>query len=129
MSEEPTPRRKRWVEQFILQFAIDWRIFVIACLTLGLSLAMFFILLRVGATYRIESELALVRQHVIDQSKELEGCKAQTVKELSDITATVYGPMSKARRPSTIESWSKNRDKELRERIRQLELWRMRMEQ
>jgi len=127
MSEDHAPIHKRWIEKFILQFAIDWRIFVIACLALVLSLTVFFILIRLSATYRMENELALVKQHVIDQSKELADCKEQS-KDLSDITATVYGPLSKSRRPSSIETWSLRRDKELRERIHQLELWRYRVE-
>jgi len=107
---------------------MDWRVLAFLMVAVICASFLFFIAIRMRATYLIENASALHDQQILELRKELLECKSQAAKDLADVAATVYGPVSKDRRPSVVETWSLKRDNELRERIRQLELWRFRME-
>ena len=122
---QPSPQ---WVDRFLSQFIMDWRVLAFLLVVVICGSFVFFIAIRMRATYLIENASALHDQQIIELRKELAECKSQAAKDLADVAATVYGPVSKSRRPSVVETWSLKRDQQLRERIRQLELWRYRTE-
>jgi len=126
-SEEPQPS-PQWVDRFLSQFIMDWRVLAFLLVVVICASFVFFLAIRMRATYLIENQSALHDQQIIELRNELAQCKSQAAKDIADMATTVYGPVSKDRRPSVVETWSMKRDKELRERIRQLELWRFRME-
>jgi hypothetical protein len=128
MSSEEHQPSPQWVDKFLSQFIMDWRVLAFLLVAVICASFVFFLAIRMRATYLIENQSALHDQQIIELRKELAECKAQGAKDLADMAATVYGPVTKGRRPSVVETWSLKRDKELRERIRQLELWRYRME-
>ncbi len=127
MSEEHPPTSS-WMDRFLSQFFTDWRVLSFLLMSVIVCSFIFFVAIRMRATYLIENESALHTQQIIDLRKELAECKAQGQKDLADLTATIYGPSNKERRPSIVEGWQKNRDKELRDRIHSLEQWRYRTE-
>src|SRR4029077_10950163 len=127
MSSDALPPT-RWGDRFLGQFVMDWRVLSFLLMVVICASFFFFVAIRMRATYLIENEAALHTQQIIELRQELAECKLQASKDIADVAATVYGPVSKSRRPSVVETWSLKRDKELRERIRQLELWRFRME-
>ncbi len=126
MSDEHTTGS--WMDRFLSQFFMDWRVLAFLLAFVIFCSFIFFVAIRMRATYLIENEAALHTQQIIDLRKELAECKAQGQRDISDLVATIYGPANKQRRPSIAEGWQKNRDKELRDRIHALEQWRYRTE-
>lgn len=127
MSDEHSSS-ERWLDKFLGQFFMDWRVLSFLLAVVIVSSFVFFIAIRMRATYLIENEAALHTQQLIDLRKELAECREQGQKDISDLVATIYGPANKQRRPSIAEGWQKNRDKEIRDRIHNLEQWRYRTE-
>lgn len=83
--------------------------------------------------YRVRLEVGLlqlaVEAHVKERQVKDEAWRA----EFDNIYRTLYAPPEKTsapspRKPSYVETWQVNRDKELRDRITALERWRQRTE-
>lgn len=118
------------LDAFEARVGIDTRTIVWGFLFIALCSSGLYLYLRLQAVYRLETQLALMTQTVKAQQAELADCKEMATKQINELSATIYGPLSEpSRKPSIGERWMRNRDRELRERIRQLELWRYRMDQ
>lgn len=108
-----------------LPFDLEWRQVGMALLIIIIIALSFFVIIRIRVTYRLETDLAILRQQITDQTKELADARKEAQKALDDMAVTVYGPLTTLkRRPSSVEIWQRNRDKELRDRIHRLEQWR-----
>lgn len=119
-----------WPERFVEDFlGLDFRTVLWGFITVALLCGGLFAGIHVRAIYRMESELALTTLKVQTLEQELVACKNLNAKQLGDLETTVYGaPNIEKRKPTIIEQWSLQRDKELRDRLKQLELWRYRAE-
>jgi hypothetical protein len=102
---------------------------VLSLLALFIASLVLFIVLREHAVYRMSTDLALLREEVNVMKADAAAHAKVDRKEFDDIYRTLYenidaidknAPALK-RRPSAIEAWSVNRDKELRGRIAALE--------
>jgi|SRR5262245_28336452 len=103
--------------------------FTLACLLLATMVVLLTVRL-----YTIRREVALLAIAIETEQRERETWRGSVRDELDGLYRTVYQPVdapenaSKARQPSSVELWQKNRDAELRNRIRVLEQWRARQE-
>ena len=105
---------------------IAWLVFVgLAALALAAVWTV-----RLSQQYAAAATQLAVTQQRLDTETHRERILWQSLRdELNEIDRTLYAqpPPSEAtpRRPSIVEAWQINRDKELRQRIHELELWRL----
>lgn len=82
--------------------------------------------------YRINANQVWIMLTLENLAKDRAAKDAEVRNALNDIYRTLYAtPEPSAtppRRPSSVELWQQNRDKELRERLIRLERWRYTME-
>lgn len=117
------------------------RVIMLGVIVTSLVVATSLIAIRAWAIYRLTTEQAilqsqfdLMRADLTSKdaaiSSRLEAIEqtlyANPSPPMTAVTATVVPPMP--RRQSSVEQWMYNRDKELQDRVRALELWRLRME-
>ncbi len=92
--------------------------------------------LRLRATYYTEYEVLKLRSEHETLQRDYRAVLERLDNRLSELEQSVYGQLEPAHtatekqarpvvRPIPREIWAINRDKELRERIRRLELWRL----
>jgi hypothetical protein len=94
---------------------------------LFLSAVSTYLVLRTRATYKNETEIALLKVEVQTLRQAIENDQSATRVELSEIERTLYGQPPKAtdtRRPSVLEQWQVNQYKEMQRRLTLLERWR-----
>lgn len=105
---------------------------VAAVIIFVLTVACTYLTFRVRVTYWNETELKLLRQQVESMRQVYVSDRTTLRAELDEVERTLYSQPSATttiiRRPSVVEQWQINRDKELRDRVVQLERWRYRME-
>lgn len=114
------------------------RLIVIGMVVFGLIAGGMYVALRLRATYTNQADVARLQAEV-EAFHKLGGDRLRMIEErLESLEQTVYGQLEPAvsqphpePRPRVIREppWSLNRDRELRERIRRLEMWRMQQEQ
>lgn len=82
--------------------------------------------------FHAETDVRVLKDQFADYKAAQEAKERALRAELDEIARTIYAspdtPPPPIRRPSGVEQWSINRDKEIRERIQRLEAWRYRME-
>jgi hypothetical protein len=90
------------------------------------------ILFWVFALYRVQVEVRVMKSvyesHIKERAVKDEAWRAEfdnIYKTLYSPPETIAVPTDSQRRPSAVELWQVNRDKELRARIQQLERWRL----
>lgn len=89
---------------------------------------------RLHTTYRNASELALVHAELRDHLKNDAVLDAALKDWVKALDAAIYAPIPDkpvpvgTRKPTAVETWQVNRDRELRERLQRLEQWRMRLD-
>jgi hypothetical protein len=88
--------------------------------------ALTFFLLWAWAVYKLRVEFQVLRHEYTAHLTDREGKDQAWRAEFDNIYRTLYSPPEPTRRPSAVELWQINRDKELRDRIRALEQWRQR---
>lgn len=107
------------------------RMVLVGCLTAVLLGAVTYVLVRLRVTYRLQSDLSLINAEIRDLHKQLEFYDRNCDVRLSELEREVLGqvtpqpPKLGRTGPSRIELWQRNRDQELRDRIRALERWRL----
>jgi hypothetical protein len=112
---------------------LDWRLFLVVVLILQAGFDLY-AGLRLHTTYQNSSEIALLRTEFDDHLKTDKVLYAAMQEWLKAIDAALYAPIPEkpvpaaTRKPTAVETWQLNRDKELRERINRLEQWRLRQE-
>lgn len=112
-----------------------WRLIVIAIATTALLAAGTYIVLRLRATYSNQAELQRIKADNEDFKRRGAGAVRILSQRIEALESSVYGELEPAVKnglpPRVIirrDGWSENRDKELRDRIRRLELWRLQQE-
>lgn len=95
--------------------------------------------LRLKATYGMRTEVALLQQKVDEALTEREAAHAQVNTRLDEIERFLFGevlaslmttaPQPPSERPTPVQLWQRNRDKELRTRLDTLERLRVQNEQ
>lgn len=117
--EEKARWKRKLTDPLVVAFAASVLVLLAVVLLLGVRV------------YQNRREVWVLRleyqAHLKDRLERDEGLR----RELDGVYQTLYTPLqtpSEVRKPSAVELWQVNRDKELRERIRQLELWRSRQE-
>lgn len=101
----------------------------------------FYAILRFRVTYQLESDNAKLSSQITELAARQEALHKSVNERLDLLEAFLYGSIvpslqdeSRAKTQETRRSnlpaiWQKNRDRELRERIQQLEQWRLEMMQ
>ena len=127
------PVNRRHVNRSGYRSLTDWHV---VSVTVAIVIGILFVLalfLRLRLVYQTVSELAALKVETTKQAADLDAHRRQMEAELNAIKQTIYGPMNAAappvRRPSVVETWQVNRDRELRSRTNALEAWRLRTEQ
>src|SRR5262245_27628105 len=117
--EEKARWKRKLIDPLTLAFALSVGFLLAVAAVLGLRV------------FQNRREVALLRieyqAHLKDRAEKDDAVR----QELDTMYRTLYAspvPSTEVRKPSAVEQWQVNRDKELRERIRQLELWRSRQE-
>jgi hypothetical protein len=91
-------------------------------------------------SYKTRVEVEMVKTRVATLNREFDVAYKSVQDQLDTFYRTLYTEVEQKpvtppakpvppRQPSTVELWQRNRDKELRDRIRVMEQWRQRMEQ
>lgn len=92
--------------------------------------------LRLHATYVLRTELSLLEAKVDRNAIDAQTIHRHTEGRLDDIERLLFGdvlnsiqkPASRPSKPSAVELWQRNRDRELRARLDALERMRLRVE-
>jgi hypothetical protein len=89
---------------------------------------------RVYTSYRNTAQLAILRTEFDEHVKTQRATDKSLQEWIKALDAAIYAPIPEKpvapalRKPTAVELWQLNRDKELRERIQRLEQWRLRMD-
>jgi hypothetical protein len=112
---------------------LDWKLFVGVLIVFQLMFDLY-AGLRLHTTYANASNLAILTAEYEAHLRTDQAQHKQMQDWLKTIDAALYAPIPEKpsptviRKPTAVETWQVNRDKELRERINRLEQWRLRMD-
>ncbi len=104
-------------------------IYVAALVVGGIALGTFFGLWRYSS-YRASTDISILIDRLNKIEVQMVKDHSTTRTELDELYRVVYGtvPAKIAKGQSSVEAWQRNRDQELRDRIRRLEEWRFKVQ-
>ncbi len=121
---DPRSRHDDPWRPWILRSTLALAVCVVVVLAVFFTVQIRFVSQNYSSVAKLQSDVANMQQQHAAQLETLNARVDQLERVLfGDVVAKIEkSPL----RPNAVELWQRNRDKELRDRIRQLELWRLR---